>query len=66
MLIMNIDFSIDDAAGEVVIIYDNHVVLKVVQTGDDYQDFSFSNFHKIDDENLSQLIKSFARNILLL
>jgi hypothetical protein len=63
---MNIDFSIDEDAGEVNIIFDNQISLKVIKTGDDFQDFTFSNFHRVDDDNVAQLIKSFARSVLLL
>jgi len=63
---MNIDFSIDEEAEEIAITYNNCIVLKIIKTGDDYQDFKFLNFHKIEDENEALLIKSFARSYLLL
>lgn len=59
---MNLEITVDLDAEEVTIIFDDSTVLTVEKLDD--ESFRYSNFHKIDDEEVAAKIKKFAVSLL--
>ncbi len=61
---MNFETTVDREAEEVTIVYEDSIVLKVTRLDDDK--YSYSNFHKLDEEGLEDIFKALAKSLLSL
>jgi hypothetical protein len=61
---MRLEICTDADETEVVVTYDDECTLRVTQTGSGIGDFKYTNFHKVDDDALAELIKTFCRGLI--
>jgi len=57
------EFTYDDEAEEITIIYDNSTILKA---SSEDGDASFRHFSKIDDEDVEHILKNLCKQVLKL